>query len=283
MKYLITGATGEIGARVVRHLLERNIRPRVLARSEEKARGLFGDRVDIYVGDLAAPDSMRHAIKGADIIYLVNVGPEILRRDEAAARIAKDEGVRRIVKLSSLDVEHGLAIGAWHEKGEAAIREIGIPFTFVRPTGFMSNLLAWARAIKGEGIVRSSTSSGRRPFIHPEDIAAVSVAVLLSDEYAEQALPITGPESLTFEEVTSMIAEAIGKPLEYRVISDEEARERYSKVSGSTEETEAHVALWRAIREGKLAGATDGVERVLGRKPIAMRQWITENARSFRD
>jgi hypothetical protein len=80
-----------------------------------------------------------------------------------------------------------------------------------------------------------------------------------------------------------MIAEAIGKPLEYRAISDEEARARYSKVSGSAEETEAHVALWRAIREGKLSSTIDGVERILGRKPIAMRQWISENARLFRN
>ena len=42
MTYLITGATGEVGSRVVRQLLERNIRPRVLVRSEEKARSLFG-------------------------------------------------------------------------------------------------------------------------------------------------------------------------------------------------------------------------------------------------
>jgi uncharacterized protein YbjT (DUF2867 family) len=283
MEYLITGATGEVGSRVVKHLLERNIRPRALVRSEERARGLFGNRVDIYVGDLADPVSMRQAITGTDIIYLVNVGPQIPQRDEAAARICKEEGVRRIVKLSSLDVDHGLAIGAWHEKGEAAIRETGILYTFVRPTGFMSNLLAWAWAVKDEGIVRSSTAGGRRPFIHPNDIAAVSVAALLNDEYAGQFLAITGPESLSFEEVTAMIAEAIGKPLECRAISDEEARERYSKVSGSPEETEAHVALWRAIREGRLSFTTDGVERVLGRKPITIRRWISENARSFRD
>jgi uncharacterized protein YbjT (DUF2867 family) len=281
MTYLITGATGEVGSRVVRQLLERHIRPRVLARSEEKARSLFGDRVDVCVGDLAAPDSMREAIQGADTVFLVNVGPAIPERDEAAAMISKEVRVRKIVKLSSLDVEHGLAIGAWHEKGEAAIRTTGIPFTFVRPTGFMSNLLAWAHSIRTESVVRSSTADGRRPFIHSEDIASVCLAALLNDEYSGEALPITGPESLTFGEVTAIISEAVGRPLSYQVISDEEARERYSRISGSQEETEAHVALWRAIREGRLAATTDRVERILGRKPIALRQWASENVRSF--
>jgi uncharacterized protein YbjT (DUF2867 family) len=283
MTFLITGATGEIGSRVVQQLLEVGIRPRVLARSEEKARSLFGTRVDTYVGDLSSPETLRTAFQGANTVFLLNVGPEIPERDKVAAVIAKELGVRKIVKLSSLDVEHGLAIGAWHEKGEAAIRDVGIAFTFVRPSGFMSNLLAWAHSIRTEGVVRSSTAGGRRPFIHSEDIASVSVAALLEDKYTGQALPITGPESITFGEATDIIGQAIGKRLSYQAISDEEAREHYSEVSGSPEETEAHVALWRAIREGRLAATTDCVERVLGRRPITLRQWASENGRSFVD
>ena len=283
MVHLITGATGEVGSRVVRQLLEHGIRPRVLTRTEEKARSLFGNRVDVCVGDLSAPGSTRGAIQGADTLFLVNVGPEIPKRDKAAARISQEAGVHKIIKLSSLDAEHDLAIGGWHEEGEAAIRDAGIPFTFVRPTGFMSNLLVWAHSIRTEGIVRSSTADGRRPFIHPEDIASVSVAALLHDEYLGEVLPVTGPESLTFGEATRIIGNAIGRRLSYQVISDREARERYSRISGSEEETEAHVALWKAIREGRLATTTDAVERILGRKPIALEQWASENAHSFLD
>ncbi|HUO34996.1 MAG TPA: NAD(P)H-binding protein [Candidatus Acidoferrum sp.] len=281
MTYLITGATGDVGARVVKQLLDREIRPRILVRSEARARGLFGDRVDVYTGDLADPTTTRQALRGSSVLFLVNVGPEIPVRDSAAATIAREEGVSRIVKLSSLDVEHGLAIGAWHEKGEAAIRASGVPFTFIRPTGFMNNLLAWAHAIKTEGIIRSSTGDGRRPFIHSEDIAAVSVAALLEEKYSGQILSITGPASLTFREATQVISTAIGRTLQYQVISDDEARDRYSTVSGSREETEAHVALWRAIREGRLAATTDGVEQILRRKPISIEDWASENRHQF--
>ena len=51
---------------------------------------------------------------------------------------------------------------------------------------------------------------------------------------------------------------------------------------GSVEETEAHVALWRAIREQRLAGVNDNVEQIVGRKAIALDQWITENIEAFR-
>ena len=283
MNILITGATGDVGSRVVNRLLQRDVPPRIFVRDRNRARAIFGDRVEIFTGDLAEPSSLAPALEGIEALYLVNIGPEIPQRDEAAAHLAKAAGVKRLVKLSSMDVQHGLAIGAWHELGEAAIRTVGIPFTFVQPTGFLSNLLAWAHSIKSEGIVRSSTVDGRRAFIHSEDIAAVSVEALISDRYVGDSLPITGPRALTLGEATTAIGTAIGRDLKYQPISDEEAGQRYSRFSGSLEETEAHVALWKAIREGRLAAVTDGVERVLGRKPIALEQWAVENADAFRD
>ena len=281
MTYLITGATGDVGSKVVNHLLQRGNRPRVFVRNAQKAQALFGHRVDIFVGDLGEPASLRSALEGVDELFLVNSGPQIPVLDELAAKAAKAAGVRHLVKLSSMDVQHGLAIGAWHELGEAAIRASGISFTFVQPTGFMSNLLAWAKSIKTEGIVRASTGEGRRAFIHSEDIAAVATAALTMPEYDGESLPITGPEALTFAEATAKIASAIGKELAFQPISDQEAGQRYSVVSGSAAETEAHVSLWRAIREGRLATVTDNVERILGRKPIPMNQWAIENADAF--
>ncbi len=281
MTCLITGATGDVGSRVVELLLRRGDRPRVFVRDAHKARLRFGDRVDVFVGDLADPTALRVALEGVDELFLVNSGPEIAVRDEVAAKAAKAGGVKHLVKLSSMDVEQGLAIGAWHERGEAAIRASGVPFTFVQPTGFMSNLLAWAPSIRAEGVVRASTGDGRRAFIHSDDIAAVATKVLTTGEYVGESLPITGPEALNFAEVTASIGAAIGKSLTFQPLSDEEARQRYSMVSSSTEETEAHVSLWRAIREGRLATVTATVERVLGRKPITLDQWLIENAVSF--
>jgi uncharacterized protein YbjT (DUF2867 family) len=282
MQHLVTGATGDVGSKVVMRLLERGERPRVFVRDAEKARTIFADRVEIVTGDLADAASLRAAFAGIDVVFLVNSGPEIPQRDEMAARTANDSAVKRLVKLSSMDVEHGLAIGAWHERGEAAIRTAGIPFTFVRPTGFMSNLLAWSRSIKAEGVVRSSTADGRRAFIHSDDIAAVAVEALTSAQYEGRCLAITGPEALSFAEVTSKIGAAIGKKLRFVAISDEEAGQRYAAATGAPDvETEAHVALWRAIREGTLGAVTDTVERVLGRKPIALDKWLAENAPAF--
>ena len=281
MKYLVTGATGDIGSRVVELLLQNGDRPAVFVRDARKARSRFGDGADIFVGDLANPDSLRVALEGIDGLFLVNSGPQIPVRDEAAAKAAKAAGVKHIVKLSSLDVQQQLAIGVWHERGEGAVRVSGVSYTFVQPTGFMSNLLAWAPSVKAEGVVRASTGDGRRAFIHSDDIAAVVVKALTTRAYDQQSLPITGPEALTFAQITERIGARIGKQLRFQTISDEEARQTYSVISGSEEETEAHVSLWRAIREGRFSTVTDKIERILGRKPIALDQWLVENAAAF--
>ena len=282
MKFLITGATGDVGSRVVRRLLECSERPRVFVRDAKKARVQFGDLVDVFVGDLTDSPSLRAALEGIDALFLVATGPDIPALDDAAARAAKTSGVKHLVKLSSLDVEQGLAIGAWHAAGEAAIRASGIPFTFVRPSGFMSNLLAWANSIKVERVVRASTGDGRRAFIHSDDIAAVATKALMTFDDEGRSLIVTGPEALSFGEATAKIAAAIGKRLRFEAISDEEARERYAARCASPAETEAHVALWRAMREGRLATVTDTVKQVLGRKPLTLDQWAIENAAAFR-
>src|ERR1700691_3107388 len=139
MTYLITGATGDIGGRVAELLIERGERPRVFVRDAEKARAQYGDRVVVVVGDLADAGTLPAALRGVDALFLVNSGPDLASRDEAAAKAALAAGVKHLVKLSSMDSQQAVGTGAWHARGESAIRVSGIPFTFVQPTGFMSN------------------------------------------------------------------------------------------------------------------------------------------------
>ena len=67
----------------------------------------------------------------------------------------------------------------------------------------------------------------------------------------------------------------------YEQIPDDEAHARYRATGASDSETEAHVALWRAIREGQPAMVTPTVEQVLGRKPLGIEQWISGNRAAF--
>ncbi len=286
MVHLVTGATGNIGARVVNGLLARGFRPRVLVRDAEKARARFGDRVDYVVGDLADARSLAAALAGADTLFLVNSGPDLARRDELAARTAKTAGVSHLAKLSSLGARASgraaTAVALWHAAGEAAIRDSGVPHTFIQSVGFMSNALAWAAGIRAAGVVRASTGDGRIAMIHPDDLAAVAVAAMTAPAPGEQTLAVTGPAALTYAEMTALIGAAIGRPLAFVPLSDDEARASLARTGMPPAVSDALVALWREVREGQVAAVTSDVERVTGRAPIGFRRWAEENADAFR-
>lgn len=132
MKYLITGATGDVGSGVTRCLLEHSDRPCVLVCAAEKARALFGKRIEVRGGDLAGlRASLSAAIVGIDAAFLVSGGPKLAAWDRACALAARASGVKHVVKLSRLDGSTGVGTGPWHAPGEAAIRESGLSFTFL--------------------------------------------------------------------------------------------------------------------------------------------------------
>jgi uncharacterized protein YbjT (DUF2867 family) len=281
MTYLITGATGSIGSLVTDQLISRGHHPRIFVRNESKARALYADKVDIFTGDLADAKTLAPALSGADTLLLLNSGENLAAQDESAAQAAKFAGVKHLVKLSSYDANENIGTGVWHAQGEAAIRKSGIPFTFVRPSGFMSNAAYWAYSIERDAVVRSCTGDGKIPFIHPKDIAAVTVDALTSDKYRGESLTITGPEPLSYAEMAAKIGAAIGKPVRFEPISEDQVRLRMEQDGDSPADIEAHLSIYRAIRQGRLAKPTAVVERVLGRPPLTFDHWIQENLEVF--
>ena len=181
-----------------------------------------------------------------------------------------------------MDAQQDVGTGVWHARGEAAIRASGITFTFVQPTGFMVNALFWAASIKAGRVVRSATGDGKIPFIHTDDIAGVATEALTSRKYDGQALPITGPEALSYAQMAGKIGAVIGKPVRFEAISEEVVRQRMIADGDSEEMIAAHLSTYGAIREGRMAEVTGNVERVLGRKPITFDRWAQERVEAFR-
>ena len=282
MNYLITGATGNIGSIVVNRLLDRGERPRVLARDAQKARLRFGDRVDICAGDFSDATSMAAALSRVDAFLLVSSVDDLAARDEVAAKAAKAAGVKHLVKISSMSIpQKTIMTGMWHAQGEAAVRASEVPFTFVRSAGFMENCLQWASSIKSEGVVRSSAGDGKTPVVHSQDIADVATKALTTQAYIGETLPVSGPEMLSYPEMLAKIGAVIGKPLRYEVLSDEEERRQLVARNRPAHMVDAIISIFQATREGRIAGVTDTVERVLGRKPLSFDRWLEQHAAAF--
>jgi uncharacterized protein YbjT (DUF2867 family) len=279
---VITGATGNVGARVVKLLLDRGRRIRLLVRDRMKAQAIFGTDLDLTVGDFSDAPSMSSAFEGVKSVVLITSGPSIPEFDRVAAHAAQSAGVQHLVKLSSYDAEHQVGTGAWHAQGELAIRASGVPFTFVRPSGFMSNALWWADSIKRFGVVRSCTGTGRIAFIHPADIAEVTAGVVLTPElYLGSVLPLTGPQALTYSEMAQKIGLAIRKTVGFEEISETEARNQQMAWCAEPALIEARLSIFRAISEGRLQEVTGKVATILRRPALDFDTWAQQNTPAF--
>ncbi|MET0792946.1 MAG: SDR family oxidoreductase [Polyangiaceae bacterium] len=289
MKILVTGATGNIGGKVANRLIERGLTPTLFTRDLRRGTDLFGGRASLSEGDLGDASALRRVFEGIDALFLVSTGADLARRDQLVAQVARTSGVRRIVKLSSLDAasseaheqSDGVRMGAWHSAGEVAIRESGLRWCFLRPTGFMSNALAWTFSIKQEGMVKAPTGDGRIAMVHPDDIADVAVKALLEPELEGKVLELTGPEALSYAEMISILAKASQRSIDFSPITDEEAHARMLRVGMDPPVATALVALWRDVRLGRSGLVTSTVEGVLGRPPRSFRDWARENASAF--
>lgn len=279
--YLVTGATGNIGSRVVERLLRRGERPRVLVRDAAKAARRYGDRVDVRVGDFDDSASLSAAVDGVDVVFLVTAGADLAEKDKRAADVAKSAGVRLLVKLSTDDVAHGVGTGVWHREGEAAIRDSGVGFVFVQPSGFMDNFLNWADAIKADGLIRCAAGEGVIPFIHCDDIADVAIAAMTEPHYAGQSLPVTGPEALSFADMTAKVGAAIGRELRFEPRSEDDERRAQAAWGSPQAMIEARLSIFRAMRDGRLTAVSDNVTKILGREPISFDRWAHQNTAAF--
>lgn len=279
--YLVTGATGNIGSRVVERLLRRGERPRVLVRDAAKAARRYGDRVDVRVGDFDDSASLSAAVDGVDVVFLVTAGADLAEKDKRAADVAKSAGVRLLVKLSTDDVAHGVGTGVWHREGEAAIRDSGVGFVFVQPSGFMDNFLNWADAIKADGVIRCAAGEGVIPFIHCDDIADVAIAAMTEPHYAGQSLPVTGPEALSFADMTAKVGAAIGRELRFEPRSEDDERRAQAAWGSPQAMIEARLSIFRAMRDGRLTAVSDNVTKILGREPISFDRWAHQNTAAF--
>ena len=145
--YLIAGATGVIGRRLARALLDDGAEVRALVRDPERARAILGPDVELFVADLVADPDLGAAMEGVDLAYflvhMMGGGGGYAETERAAAEAfataASAAGVGRIVYLGGLGADEGGSphLDSRHRTAEA-LRELGPPLTYFRAAMIIS-------------------------------------------------------------------------------------------------------------------------------------------------
>jgi len=276
---LITGATGMVGGELTQQLLAAGQSVRVLTRDPQKAAALKG-QAEIVEGDLGKPETLQTAFNGIERMFLVTANTQ---QDANALRAAKAAGIHHVVKLSTLEAVDSAMIEhvKWHREREELIRASGLDWTFLRPTMFMSTALEWSRTIRDAGAIYFPGGEGKVPVVDPWDIAAVAAATLTGVGHEGQAYALTGPQALGFDEMADVFSRVLQKPVRYVNISDQAAGAEMRKAGLPEYVVEGLIGTFAAVRSGKLAFATDDVERVIGRPPRSFETWCKCHLTAF--
>jgi uncharacterized protein YbjT (DUF2867 family) len=149
-KILVTGATGQQGGSLARLLLQKKHKVYALTRNTRSAsaQDLRNRGANIVKGDLDDSDSLEHAVKDVESVFLMGTPFEDgtegeIRRGKLMADIAKENKVEHLVysSVANADKKTGIPHFESKYKVEQHIKNLGIPHTIVGPTFFMENLL----------------------------------------------------------------------------------------------------------------------------------------------
>jgi len=284
MNLLLVGGTGKVGQVVLKYLQGLGHSIRILTTSDEKASA-FPEDIEGIVGDLNDKDSAVPAFRDIDVVFLLTAHTQQeVQQGENAVDLAKDAGVKKIVFQSihlaanAPEVEHFLSKVLIEEAIEAS----GLDYVFISPNNFYQNDLLFKDAIVNH-IYNQPIGSVGLSRVDVRDIAQAVVNVIETDKFNGQNIALAGPDVLTGEQTAQILTEQLGYDVQYSG-DDLESFKKTMYQFLPTWMVDDWATMYDFFqREGLIA--TDEqlalLEDVLGRKPIAYRDFLKDNLSYF--
>jgi uncharacterized protein YbjT (DUF2867 family) len=285
---LVTGATGTIGRPLIDVLVNQDVKLRAVTHNP-KAAGLPAG-VEVVEGDLARPATIAPHLDGVSALFLHPRAVGLAAGELLAA--ARQRGVRRVVALSATNVDDPLDQqpsryqGDRNKEVEDAAVASGLAWVSVRASSFAANTLrAWGAQIRAGDVVRYPYANFAEAPIHERDLAEVIAHALRSDDLVARRgrrLELTGPQSLTHQQLVATIGEVLDRPLRFQELPPEVAKQ--GMIQQGVPEPFVEALLARYAREvGQPAPVTGEVERVLGRPARTYAEWVADHAAAFQN
>jgi uncharacterized protein YbjT (DUF2867 family) len=297
--YLITGAGGGVGSvsrRVVQILLEAGEPVRAMVRrDDERAQQLRALGADVVIGDLTRAGDIVDAMRDVRRMFFnMSASPDYLRATAETCAVALERGhLEAIVNMSQMTVsqmtlasidesrQHRL-----HYLAEHVMNWSGLPTIHVRPTVFLDNpLFTWLAApgIRDRGVLALPFGDGRTSPVAADDVAAVVAAIVREPSTrVGHVYELTGPQALDIAGLADQYSRALG----LQIVGEDVAHDDWERGElasiGLSDHVAQHIAtMARLHRDGRYDRATEDVERILGRRPLTVEQYIASNRDLF--
>ncbi len=282
---LVTGATGKVGSEVVRQLSARGAPVRALVRDPTRASHIRIPGVEVVVGDLSRPETLAPVFAGVERVFLLTaVSSDQVELQSNALEATRLAGARRIVKVSVAGgPDAGTQIGRWHWATEKQIEASGLAFTFLRPTLYMQQMLAYAPSIAATASFSAPMGAGEIAVVDTRDVADVAVAALTEESHDRRIYDLTGPEALSYDRMADAISDAIGKKVTYAHVPPEYTRRQMMADGIPRWLVDDMIVLSASFRDGYGAQVTSAVAEVTRHAPRNFRNFARDYAAVFRD
>jgi uncharacterized protein YbjT (DUF2867 family) len=276
MTIVVTGATGNVGRPLVTELLAAGAHVRAVTRQPAPAG--FPSEVEVF-------GSAVDALSGASAVFLNSraLGGQLEGVVAQCGRV----GVTKLVALSAINADDDVTRQPSRYRGDRN-REVerlavdsGLAWVSLRPTVFATNFAGmWSAQIRAGDVVAGPYAAASAAPIVEADIAGVTAHALLTEELVGQRIPLTGPQAFTNSELVEVIGDVLGRALQYREIPADAVRQRFIGLGFSAGFADAYIAMQAETLDNP-ALVTHDVEKILGRPPIALAQWVSEHRAIF--
>ena len=291
---LVVGGTGDLGGRIVRHLVDAGQAVRCLVRPGSDGAALSAAGAEVVPGDLTDEASLRAACEGADVVVAsataigrrlaARKGPSIREVDEVGmARLvdaAEAGGVQRFVYLSYAGIDGALGTPLERAKmaTEARLGSSSLQRVVVRPDAFQEvHLAPLGRFDIAEGKVATFGKGDKKVrWVATDDVAALVAAVAIETEPPE-VVTFGGPEALSRNEAVAVAERARGKPFTVRRAPLPLARV-LMKVLARPNDAMASILGTGVMMDRTEVTWDDAPLRERGITPRPATEWITQEA-----
>ncbi|MEU6405785.1 SDR family oxidoreductase [Streptomyces sp. NPDC046985] len=275
---IVTGATGQLGARTVDRLLTRVPAARigVSVRDPRKASHLADRGVRVRQGDFGSPETLAHAFEGAEQVLVVSamtIGPEARVMHAAAIDAARDAGARRVLYTSHQGVSDTSRFAPMpdHAAAERRLAASGTAHTSLR-NGFYASTVP--------GLVASALRTGKLVAPHDgpvswtaHDDLAEAAAVILAEEgrFDGPTPPLTGPQALDLDDVAALLTKLTGRTVERVTVPEEEYVAALREDGVPEAVAQLTLGMFRAFGDGDFDTVTDDLSTLIGRPATPLR------------
>ena len=279
-RILVTAALGNVGGEVVGACAARRLEVRAADRDSGVLTARFPQHETVRL-DFLDRTTWPSALKGCEQVFLLRPPPigDMENTLIPFVDTAYSSGVRHIVFLSVAGAERMKWVP--HRKVELHLMATGKDFTLLRPGFFAQNLKdAYRRDIVEDDRLYVPAGQGRVAFLDVRDAGAVAARVFEEPaRFRGEALTLTGPEALSFDEVADILSARVGRLIGYVPASIvgyawHLRRKRAMSWTQVVIQTILHVGL----RRGDAERVEPTVERLLGRPPSSMREYVERAA-----